>query len=99
MRFTYAVYLKSVFKDVLRTFFFNSNFSVSSSYFGFRVMSFTFLNKTEKHNLLCQVDDQICRNFGFSDLELKTFGELISEDDFDDLKNSNSSFKKTQNLL
>ena len=98
MRFIYAVHLKSVFKDVLRTFC-NSNFSVSSSYIGFRVMSFTFLNKTEKHNLLCQVDGQICRSFGFSDPELKTFVELISEDDFDDLKNSNSSVKKTHNLL
>ena len=62
-------------------------------------MSFTFLYKTEKHNLLCQVDGQICRTFGFSDPELKTFVELISEDDFDELKNSNSSVKKTHNLL
>ena len=62
-------------------------------------MSFNFLARSQKHSLLCQVDGQICRTFGFSNPDLKSFVALISEEEYDDLKNTISSVESTHNLL
>ena len=62
-------------------------------------MSFHFLARSQKHSLLCQVDGQICRTFGFSNPNIKSFVALISEEEYDDLKNTISSVESTHNLL
>ena len=57
------------------------------------------LDRSERHHLLCQIDGHICRSFGLSNPDVKEFVGLISQEDYQALKNSSSIVKRTHNLL
>ena len=57
------------------------------------------LEKLKKHQLLCQVDGQICRSFQFSDPQIQTFVELMSTDAYNDLKATDSRVTVVHNYL